>query len=162
MGKHVQRNEVSERWLELAARATSLQYKRVAGACEDSLPTAWASYPRCHPALPENNSSKAAPLAFRQARQLVNSLHSALFLRPFFPHFLPLPHSLRVWCLLPMLGPCAQRQRYTTPCYANRPTFIRCLSKTLLLLLLLPPTPPLSPSRLLSVSFIFPSLSISI
>ena len=33
-----------------------------------------------------------------------------------------------VWCSLPMLGPCAQRQRYATACCAYRPTFIRCLS----------------------------------
>ena len=45
MGKHVQCNEVSERWLELAARATSLHYKRVAGACEDSDSAAWTDHP---------------------------------------------------------------------------------------------------------------------
>ena len=28
---------------------------------------------------------------------------------------------------MPMLGPCAQRQRYATACCAYRPTFIRCL-----------------------------------
>ena len=31
---------------------------------------------------------------------------------------------------MPMLGPCAQRQRYATACCAYRPTFIRCLSIT--------------------------------
>ena len=40
-----------------------------------------------------------------------------------------------VWCSLPMLGPCAQRQRYATACCAYRPTFIRCLSIN-------PPPPP--------------------
>ena len=38
-------------------------------------------------------------------------------------------HTVGVWCSLPMLGPCAQRQRYATACSAYRPTFIRCLSK---------------------------------
>ena len=42
-----------------------------------------------------------------------------------------------VWCSLPMLGPCAQRQRYATACCAYRPTFIRCLSINPP-----PPTPP--------------------
>ena len=37
---------------------------------------------------------------------------------------------------MPMLGPCAQRQRYATACCAYRPTFIRCLSIN---------PPPLSP-----------------
>ena len=41
-----------------------------------------------------------------------------------------------VWCSLPMLGPCAQRQRYATACCAYRPTFIRCLS------IHTPPPPP--------------------
>ena len=43
-----------------------------------------------------------------------------------------------VWCSLPMLGPCAQRQRYATACCAYRPTFIRCLSIN-------PPPPPPPP-----------------
>jgi len=43
-----------------------------------------------------------------------------------------------VWCSLPMLGPCAQRQRYATACCAYRPTFIRCLSIN-------PPPPPRPP-----------------
>ena len=42
-----------------------------------------------------------------------------------------------VWCSLPMLGPCAQRQRYATACCAYRPTFIRCLS--------INPPPPCTP-----------------
>ena len=44
-----------------------------------------------------------------------------------------------VWCSLPMLGPCAQRQRYAPACCAYRPTFIRCLSIN-------PPPPPPPPS----------------
>ena len=45
---------------------------------------------------------------------------------------------------LPMLGPCAQRQRYATACCAYRPTFIRCLSIN-------PPPPP--PSSVHCASF---------
>ena len=47
-----------------------------------------------------------------------------------------------VWCSLPMLGPCAQRQRYVRACCAYRPTFIRCLSINP------PPPPPPPPSSL--------------
>ena len=46
-----------------------------------------------------------------------------------------------VWCSLPMLGPCAQRQRYVRACCAYRPTFIRCLSINP------PPPPPLPQER---------------
>ena len=49
-----------------------------------------------------------------------------------------------VWCSLPMLGPCAQRQRYATACCAYRPTFIRCLSIN-------PPPPPPPPSSSSSI-----------
>ena len=48
-----------------------------------------------------------------------------------------------VWCSLPMLGPCAQRQRYVRACCAYRPTFIRCLSIN-------PPPPPPPPPPSLS------------
>ena len=41
-----------------------------------------------------------------------------------------------VWYSLPMLGPCARRQRYATACCAYRPTFIR-VNK--------PPPPPPPP-----------------
>ena len=51
-----------------------------------------------------------------------------------------------VWCSLPMLGPCAQRQRYATACCAYRPTFIRCLSINP------PPPPPPPPFNHLSLS----------
>ena len=41
-----------------------------------------------------------------------------------------------VLCSLPILGPCAQRQRYATVCCADRPTFLDYLSINPLLLLL--------------------------
>jgi len=45
--------------------------------------------------------------------------------------------GVMVLCSLPILGPCAQRQRYATVCCADRPTFIDYLSINPLLLLLL-------------------------
>ena len=55
-----------------------------------------------------------------------------------------------VWCSLPMLGPCAQRQRYATACCAYRPTFIRCLSINPP-----PPPPPPPPSPPPACSLVF-------
>ena len=52
--------------------------------------------------------------------------------------------QVRVWCSLPLLGLCAQRQRHATACSAYAPTFFRCLSHSFVALSIKTPPPPRS------------------